>query len=138
MSDMSSFGQRHDLFHFGVPAATRRPSIGRQGDKSTRNLCRDQLRFDFGNVVYDQVTTGVDYGDGPITENTRVADPLKHFPNAGIPAVVDLRPQQICFLTCAALALHDVFARARAAGSAPKTRLHRVAPAPPDAQNNHT
>lgn len=52
------------------------------------------------NVCYDEVTTEVDFSDVSITENTRVAYPLKFIPNARLPAVVDHHPKRIIFLTC--------------------------------------
>merc|ERR1719446_392809 len=52
------------------------------------------------NVVFDESTGKVDYDDVSITENTRVAYPLKFIPNARIPAKVDHHPKQIILLTC--------------------------------------
>lgn len=52
------------------------------------------------NVVFDEGTGRVDFEDVSITENTRVAYPLKFIPNARIPAKVDHHPKQIVLLTC--------------------------------------
>jgi len=45
-------------------------------------------------------TGKVDYDDVSLTENTRVAYPLKFIPNARIPAKVEHHPKQIILLTC--------------------------------------
>lgn len=50
------------------------------------------------NVVVDQTTRVPDYADGSITENTRVAYPVKYIPNALIPGVAG-HPKTIVFLT---------------------------------------
>merc|ERR1719444_463984 len=62
----------------------------------------DAIRFGsvLENVVFDESTGKVDYDDVSITENTRVAYPLKYIPNARIPAVVNFQPKRIIFLTC--------------------------------------
>mmetsp|Transcript_133070 Transcript_133070/g.370961 ORF Transcript_133070/g.370961 Transcript_133070/m.370961 type:complete len:635 (+) Transcript_133070:81-1985(+) len=62
----------------------------------------DAIRFGsvLENVVFNEATTIVDFDDVSITENTRVAYPLKFIPNARIPAKVDRHPKQIIFLTC--------------------------------------
>jgi len=62
----------------------------------------DAIRFGsiLENVVFDENTGVVDYDDVSITENTRVAYPLKFIPFARIPAKVDHHPKQIVFLTC--------------------------------------
>merc|ERR1719446_283695 len=52
------------------------------------------------NVVFDESTGKVDYDDVSLTENTRVAYPLKFIPNARIPAKVAHQPKQIILLTC--------------------------------------
>jgi phosphoenolpyruvate carboxykinase (ATP) len=53
------------------------------------------------NVVLD--ANGVpDYADGKLTENTRVAYPLEHIPNAVHPSVAG-HPANVVFLTCDAL-----------------------------------
>lgn len=57
------------------------------------------------NVVYDEVSGEVDFEDVSITENTRVAYPLKFIPNARIPATVEHQPKQIIFLTCDAFGI---------------------------------
>merc|ERR1719225_1622619 len=62
----------------------------------------DAIRFGsvLENVVFDESTSEVDYDDVSLTENTRVAYPLKFIPNARIPAKVPHQPKQIIFLTC--------------------------------------
>merc|ERR1712151_426755 len=62
----------------------------------------DAIRFGsvLENVVFDENTYEVDYDDVSITENTRVAYPLKFIPNARIPAKVEHHPKQIILLTC--------------------------------------
>jgi ATP-dependent phosphoenolpyruvate carboxykinase len=52
------------------------------------------------NVVFDPSSGNVDFDDTSLTENTRVAYPLRFIPNARIPAVVKEHPKQIIFLTC--------------------------------------
>lgn len=51
------------------------------------------------NVVYDDHSREVNYKDTSITENTRVAYPLEHIPNAVIPAVGP-HPKNVIMLTC--------------------------------------
>jgi len=67
----------------------------------------DAIRFGsvLENVVFDEATGIVDYDDVSITENTRVAYPLKFIPNARLPAKVDHHPEQIIFLTCDAFGI---------------------------------
>jgi len=67
----------------------------------------DAIRFGsvLENVVFDDTTGKVDFDDVSITENTRVAYPLKFIPNARIPAKVDHHPKQIIFLTCDAFGI---------------------------------
>merc|ERR1719203_897585 len=62
----------------------------------------DAIRFGsvLENVVFDPETQVVDFDNVSITENTRVAYPLKYIPNARIPAKVEHQPKQIVFLTC--------------------------------------
>merc|ERR1719246_188726 len=62
----------------------------------------DAIRFGsiLENVVFNEDTGEVDYDDVSLTENTRVAYPLKFIPNARIPAKVDHQPKQIILLTC--------------------------------------
>merc|ERR1719310_86603 len=62
----------------------------------------DAIRFGsiLENVVFDETTGEVDFDDVSLTENTRVAYPLKFIPNARIPAKVEHQPKQIIFLTC--------------------------------------
>jgi len=62
----------------------------------------DAIRFGsvLENVVFDESTGKVDFDDVSITENTRVAYPLKYIPNARIPAKVEHQPKQIILLTC--------------------------------------
>jgi phosphoenolpyruvate carboxykinase (ATP) len=51
------------------------------------------------NVVYDEDTHRVNFGDASITENTRVAYPIDFIPRAKIPCVGG-HPKNIIFLTC--------------------------------------
>lgn len=51
------------------------------------------------NVVYDCETRRVDYDDGSITENTRVAYPIEFIPSSKIPCIGG-HPKNIIFLTC--------------------------------------
>jgi len=62
----------------------------------------DAIRFGsiLENVGFDPETQVVDYDDTSLTENTRVAYPLKFIPNARIPAKVPHHPKQIILLTC--------------------------------------
>lgn len=62
----------------------------------------DAIRFGtvLENIIADESTTEVDFDDVSITENTRVAYPLKFIPNARIPAIVDHQPKNIILLTC--------------------------------------
>jgi len=62
----------------------------------------DAIRFGsiLENVVWNDETGEVDYDDTSLTENTRVAYPLKFIPNARIPAKVSHQPKQIILLTC--------------------------------------
>jgi len=62
----------------------------------------DAIRFGsiLENVVFDPESQVVDYDDVSLTENTRVAYPLKFIPNARIPAKVPHQPKQIILLTC--------------------------------------
>jgi len=62
----------------------------------------DAIRFGsvLENVVFDDATGHVDFDDVSLTENTRVAYPLKYIPNARIPAKVEHHPKQIILLTC--------------------------------------
>jgi len=62
----------------------------------------DAIRFGsiLENVGFDPETQVVDYDDTSLTENTRVAYPLKFIPNARIPAKVPHQPKQIILLTC--------------------------------------
>ena len=50
------------------------------------------------NVVFDEETRQVDFGDTSITENTRASYPLEYIDNAKIPAVAE-HPDNIIFLT---------------------------------------
>jgi phosphoenolpyruvate carboxykinase (ATP) len=67
----------------------------------------DAIRFGsiLENVIFDETTGEVDYDDVSLTENTRVAYPLKFIPNARLPAKVDHQPKQIVFLTCDAFGI---------------------------------
>jgi len=62
----------------------------------------DAIRFGsiLENVVFNEETGNVDFDDTSLTENTRVAYPLKFIPNARIPASVEHQPKQIVLLTC--------------------------------------
>jgi len=62
----------------------------------------DAIRFGsiLENVGFDPETQVVDYDDISLTENTRVAYPLKFIPNARVPAKVPHQPKQIVLLTC--------------------------------------
>merc|ERR1719350_387114 len=62
----------------------------------------DAIRFGsvLENIVFDPESQVVDYDDVSLTENTRVAYPLKFIPNARIPAKVPHQPKQIILLTC--------------------------------------
>jgi phosphoenolpyruvate carboxykinase (ATP) len=51
------------------------------------------------NVVFDERTGVVDFGDASITENTRCAYPVEFIPNAKVPGVAG-HPENIVFLTC--------------------------------------
>merc|ERR1719246_177431 len=67
----------------------------------------DAIRFGsvLENVVFDESTGAVDFEDVSLTENTRVAYPLKFIPNARIPAKVEHHPKQIILLTCDAFGI---------------------------------
>merc|ERR1740117_2868782 len=73
----------------------------------------DAIRFGsvLENVVFDEATGIVDFDDVSLTENTRVAYPLKFIPNARLPAKVDHHPKQIIFLTCDAFGIMPPIAR---------------------------
>merc|ERR1712194_911696 len=62
----------------------------------------DAIRFGsiLENVIFDETTGEVDYDDVSLTENTRVAYPLKFIPNARLPAKMAHHPKQIILLTC--------------------------------------
>jgi phosphoenolpyruvate carboxykinase (ATP) len=51
------------------------------------------------NVVYDERTRRVDYGDTSITQNTRGSYPIEYIPNAKLPCV-GAHPDNVIFLTC--------------------------------------
>jgi phosphoenolpyruvate carboxykinase (ATP) len=51
------------------------------------------------NTKYYEGTNKVDFSDCSITENTRVAYPINHIPNAKIPSIGG-NPKNIFFLTC--------------------------------------
>lgn len=61
----------------------------------------DAIRFGavLENIVFDEQTREVNYMDTSVTENTRVAYPLEHIPNAVIPAVGP-HPKNVIMLTC--------------------------------------
>ena len=50
------------------------------------------------NVIMDDETRELDFNDGSITENTRVAYPVEYIPNALIPGVAG-QPKTVIFLT---------------------------------------
>lgn len=56
------------------------------------------------NIRFFEGTNSVNYSDGSITENTRVAYPIHHIPNARIPSMGSL-PKNIFFLTCDAFGI---------------------------------
>ncbi|KHG26562.1 Phosphoenolpyruvate carboxykinase [ATP] -like protein [Gossypium arboreum] len=51
------------------------------------------------NVVFDEHTREVDYGDKSVTENTRAAYPIEYIPNAKIPCVGP-HPKNVILLAC--------------------------------------
>ncbi len=61
----------------------------------------DAIRFGtvLENVVYDQRSRVVDYGDSSLTENTRASYPIEYIANAKIPCVGG-HPSNIVLLTC--------------------------------------
>ncbi len=60
----------------------------------------DAIRFGalVENVIMDEKTRELDYNDGSITENTRVAYPVEYIPNCVIPGVGG-HPKTVIFLT---------------------------------------
>lgn len=56
------------------------------------------------NIRFFEGTNTVNYADGSITENTRVAYPIHHIPNAKTPSLGGL-PKNIFFLTCDAFGI---------------------------------
>jgi phosphoenolpyruvate carboxykinase (ATP) len=85
---------------FNIEGGCYAKTIGLSREKEPEIF--DAIRFGsiLENVVFDDTTGDVDYDDVSLTENTRVAYPLKFIPNARIPAKVDHHPKQIIFLTC--------------------------------------
>ncbi|XP_002528904.2 phosphoenolpyruvate carboxykinase (ATP) 1 [Ricinus communis] len=51
------------------------------------------------NVVFDEHTREVDYGDKGVTENTRASYPIEYIPNAKIPCVGP-HPKNVILLAC--------------------------------------
>lgn len=90
----------HSKGVFNIEGGCYAKTIGLTRDKEPEIY--DAIRFGsvLENVVFDEESTVVDYDDVSITENTRVAYPLKYIPNARIPAKVEHHPKQIIFLTC--------------------------------------
>jgi phosphoenolpyruvate carboxykinase (ATP) len=62
------------------------------------------------NVVVDEGSREIDFGDMSITENTRCAYPLQHIPNARLPAIGP-HPTNIILLTCDAFGVLPPVAR---------------------------
>merc|ERR1719437_218911 len=85
---------------FNIEGGCYAKTIGLTRDKEPEIY--DAIRFGsiLENVVFDPETQVVDYDDTSLTENTRVAYPLKFIPNARIPAKVPHQPKQIILLTC--------------------------------------
>merc|ERR1712060_643087 len=85
---------------FNIEGGCYAKTIGLTRDKEPEIY--DAIRFGsvLENVVFDESSGKVDFDDVSITENTRVAYPLKYIPNARIPAKVEHHPKQIILLTC--------------------------------------
>ncbi len=62
------------------------------------------------NVVLDDHTREVDFGNGNITENTRASYPIEYIPNAVIPGKGG-HPRNVVFLTCDAFGVLPPVAR---------------------------
>mmetsp|Transcript_83650 Transcript_83650/g.269598 ORF Transcript_83650/g.269598 Transcript_83650/m.269598 type:complete len:632 (-) Transcript_83650:369-2264(-) len=90
---------------FNIEGGCYAKTVGLSHDKEPEIY--DAIRFGsvLENVVFDDSTGHVDYDDTSITENTRVAYPLKYIPNARIPAKVEHHPKQIILLTCDAFGI---------------------------------
>merc|ERR1719221_53597 len=90
---------------FNIEGGCYAKTIGLSREKEPEIF--DAIRFGsvLENVVFNEDTGEVDYDDTTLTENTRVAYPLKFIPNARIPAKVDYQPKQIIFLTCDAFGI---------------------------------
>jgi len=69
-------------------------------------IIHDAIKFGalLENVVYDEQTREIDYGDDSITKNTRTSYPIDHVDNAEIPCVAG-HPDNIIFLTCDAFGI---------------------------------
>merc|ERR1712176_1487995 len=85
---------------FNIEGGCYAKTIGLTRDKEPEIY--DAIRFGsvLENVVFDESSGKVDFDNVSITENTRVAYPLKYIPNARIPAKVEHHPKQIILLTC--------------------------------------
>jgi len=96
---------------FNIEGGCYAKTIGLSRDKEPEIF--DAIRFGsvLENVTYDENSGIVDFDDTSLTENTRVAYPLKYIPNARIPAKVDHHPKQIIFLTCDAFGIMPPIAR---------------------------
>jgi len=77
----------------------------------------DAIRFGsvLENVVFEDVSRVVDYDDTSLTENTRVAYPLKFIANARIPATVPHQPKNVILLTCDAFGVLPPLSKLNAA-----------------------
>merc|ERR1711865_799373 len=101
----------HSKGVFNIEGGCYAKTIGLSRDKEPEIF--DAIRFGsvLENVTYDENSGIVDFDDTSLTENTRVAYPLKYIPNARIPAKVDHHPKQIIFLTCDAFGIMPPIAR---------------------------
>jgi len=90
----------HSKGVFNIEGGCYAKCIGLSHDKEPEIY--DAIRFGsvLENVVFDEATGRVDFDNTSLTENTRVAYPLKFIPNARIPAKVEHQPKQIILLTC--------------------------------------
>merc|ERR1712137_1250780 len=101
---MGLIGDDEHVWHtkgvFNIEGGCYAKTIGLTREKEPEIY--DAIRFGsiLENVVFDPETQVVDYDDVSLTENTRVAYPLKFIPNARIPAKVPHQPKQIILLTC--------------------------------------
>jgi phosphoenolpyruvate carboxykinase (ATP) len=72
-----------------------------QLSRDAEPLIYDAIRYGavVENVVMDPTTRALDFNDGSLTENTRVAYPLDYIPNAVLPSLGP-QPKDVVFLTC--------------------------------------